>query len=74
MVFSFLPGDLQDMVGDIVYTDIEPTPDEKKVIQKYTKFAEMNKPAQVILINDVFKPLKTTLFTYDNIIDNHFPP
>lgn len=72
MVFSFLPEDLQYMVGDIVYTNIEPTPDEKKVIKKYTKFAEMNKPAQVIIIIDIFKPFKTTLFTYDKIY--HFPP
>lgn len=58
MVFRFLPEDLQDMVEDIVYSNIEPTPDEEKVIQKYTKFAEMNKP-QVILKIFVFKITKT---------------
>jgi len=59
MIFRFLPEDLQDMVEDIVYSNIEPTPEEEKVIQKYTKFAEMNKP-QVILKIDVFKLMKTT--------------
>lgn len=43
-LIKFLPEDLQDMVDDIVYSNIEPTPDEEKVIQKYTKFAEMKKP------------------------------
>jgi len=47
MDFRFLPEDLQDMVCDIVYSNIEPNPDEEKAIQKYTKFAEMNK-SQVI--------------------------
>jgi len=44
MVYSFLPEDLQNRFGNIAYTKIVPTPDEKKVIQKYKKFAEMNKP------------------------------
>lgn len=47
MDFRFLPEDLQDMVYDIVYSNIEPNSDEEKVIQKYMRFAEMNKP-QVI--------------------------
>lgn len=47
MDFRFLPEDLQDLICDVVYSNIEPTPDEEKIIQKYTKFAEMNKP-QVI--------------------------
>ena len=53
MVFRLLPEDLQDMISDIMYTDIEPTPDEEKGIQKYTKFVEINKP-QVILIIEFF--------------------
>lgn len=65
MGFRFLPEDLQDMVEDIIYSNIEPTPEEEKVIQKYTKFAEMNKP-QVILKIYVFKLMKYT-HTYDNI-------
>jgi len=47
MVLRFLPEDLQDMFDDFVYSNIEPTPDEEKVIQRYTKFAEIYKP-QVI--------------------------
>lgn len=70
--FRFLPEDLQDMVDDIVYSNIEPTPDEEKVIQKYTKFAEMKKPQVILIIIDVFKLMKTTLSPYDNA--NYFPP
>uniref|UniRef100_A0A2H8TEE9 17-beta-hydroxysteroid dehydrogenase 13 n=2 Tax=Melanaphis sacchari TaxID=742174 RepID=A0A2H8TEE9_9HEMI len=43
-LIKFLPEDLQDMIYDIIYTIIEPKPDEEKSIQKYTKFAEMHKP------------------------------
>ncbi|XP_050053544.1 17-beta-hydroxysteroid dehydrogenase 13-like [Aphis gossypii] len=46
---KFLPEDLQDLICDVVYSNIEPTPDEEKIIQKYTKFAEMNKPQYSML-------------------------
>ncbi|XP_060842310.1 17-beta-hydroxysteroid dehydrogenase 13-like [Rhopalosiphum padi] len=43
-MIKFLPEDVQDMFSDIMYTNIEPKPEEEKIIQKYTKFSEMHKP------------------------------
>lgn len=40
MTFRVLPKEIQDLFGEFAYAVFQPSPEEEKIIQKYTKSTE----------------------------------